>query len=84
MTPLRPGARHELSLVFPPALAHVARERLTPMSSCLSGVSDDELVRLLTTVFFAGLETHEGEHHAISASHCWYFVLSFVANDTPR
>ena len=80
MTPLSPpSARHEL--VFPPALAHVARERLTPLSSCLSGVSDDDIVQLLTTVFFAGLETHEGEHHTISVTFVGRNSSDFVMTD---
>jgi hypothetical protein len=65
MTSSPSAASVDRSLCFPPALARLARERLTPMSSCLSGVTNDELVRLLTTVFFAGLETYEGEHHPI-------------------
>jgi hypothetical protein len=69
------------SLVFPPALARVARERLTPVSACLSGVSDGELVRLLTTVFFAGLETYEGEHHAIGVTFVGSNASDFVMTD---
>jgi hypothetical protein len=41
------------------------RERLTPKSGWLADVTDDELVQLLTTIFFAGLETYEGEHYPI-------------------
>jgi hypothetical protein len=72
---------HEPSLVFPPALARVAREQLTPLSACLSGVSDDELVRLLTTVFFAGLETYEGEHHSIGVTFVGRSASDFVMTD---
>ena len=75
------AARHEPSLVFPPALARVARERLTPLSACLSGVEDDELVRLLTTVFFAGLETYEGEHHSIGVTFVGRNASDFVMTD---
>lgn len=74
-------AGHEPPLVFPPALARVARECLTPVSACLSRVSDEELVRLLTTVFFAGLETHEGEHHAISVTFVGRNSSDFVMTD---
>jgi hypothetical protein len=75
-----PGG-HEPLLVFPPVLARVARERLTPLSACLSGVSDDELVRLLTTVFFAGLETYEGEHHSIGVTFVGRNQSDFVMTD---
>lgn len=51
--------------VFPPALVPVLRDRLGARCPTLSEVDDDVLVRLLTTVFFAGLETYEGEHNAI-------------------
>jgi len=54
--------------VFPPALVRLIRERLTPKSWCLFEVTDDELVQLLTTIFFAGLETYEGDHYAISVA----------------
>jgi hypothetical protein len=68
-------------LVFPPALARVVRERLTPQSACLSDVSDDELIRLLTTVFFAGLETYEGEHHSIGVAFVGRSASDFVMTD---
>jgi hypothetical protein len=55
----------EPAYVFPPALVTAMRERLARRNSCLEGVSDDQLVTLLTTVFFAGLETYEGEHYPI-------------------
>lgn len=69
------------SLVFPPALARVARERLAPLSACLSDVSDHELVRLLTTVFFAGLETYEGEHYPIGVTFVGRSSSDFVMTD---
>jgi hypothetical protein len=72
---------HEPTLVFPPVLARVARERLAPLSACLAGVSDDELVRLLTTVFFAGLETYEGEHHSIGVTFVGRSQSDFVMTD---
>ena len=81
MTPPTLARRHESSLVFPPALARVARERLTPLSACLSDVADDELVRLLTTVFFAGLETYEGEHHSIGVTFVGRNASDFVMTD---
>ena len=81
MTPPALQVGHEPSLVFPPALARLAREQLTPLSACLSGVSDDELVRLLTTVFFAGLETYEGEHHSIGVTFVGRSASDFVMTD---
>ena len=79
MTSSPPPARHEL--VFPPALAQLARERLAPLSACMSGVSDFELVRLLTTVFFAGLETYEGEHHPICVTFVGRSASDFVMTE---
>jgi hypothetical protein len=43
----------------------VLRERGAARDSWLSEVRDDLLVELLTTVFFAGLETYEGERNSI-------------------
>ena len=81
MTPPTLAARHESSLVFPPALARIVRERLTPLSACLSDVADDELVRLLTTVFFAVLETYEGEHLSIGVTFVGRNASDFVMTD---
>ncbi len=54
--------------VFPPALVQFVRERLTPKTPWLAEVTDDEIARLLTTVFFAGLETYEGEHNPVGVA----------------
>lgn len=51
--------------VFPPALARVLRDRFASTRGYLAEVSDEVIVRLLTTVFFAGLETYEGERNPI-------------------
>ena len=48
--------------VFPPALVPVLRDHIASKGGCLAHVSDDALVELLTTVFWAGLETYEGRH----------------------
>jgi len=53
--------------VFPPALVRVLRER-SPERGCLAEVGDEVIVQLLTTVFFAGLETYEGERHPIGVA----------------
>ena len=81
MTPQSSLARSEPSLLFPPALARIARERLTPTSACLSGVTDEELVRLLTTIFFAGLETYESEHHPICVTFVGRSLSDFVMTE---
>jgi len=39
VTPVPLPVGHEPSLVFPPVLARVARERLAPLSACLAGVA---------------------------------------------
>jgi hypothetical protein len=48
---------HRATHVYPEALVPVLRERLADK---LTDVSDELLTELLMTVFFAGLETHEG------------------------
>ena len=53
------------SPVFPPALVPILRERFAARGGSLDEVSDAVLVDLLTTIFFAGLGTYEGEHHPI-------------------
>lgn len=50
--------------VFPPALVPVLRDRHAARGS-LGEVPEELLEELLTTVFFAGLETHESERHPI-------------------
>jgi len=47
--------------VFPPALAPIIRERCVSSGQVVAEASDAVLEHLLTTVYFAGLETHEGE-----------------------
>ena len=54
--------------VFPPALVPVLRERCGSRAGCLANISDEVLGELLTTVFFAGLETYEGEHHVVGVA----------------
>jgi Probable sensor domain DACNV len=51
--------------VFPPALVPELRERFASSGGSLAGVSDGVLIELLTTIFFAGLGTYEGEHYSI-------------------
>jgi len=71
----------EPAYVFPPALVQMVRDRLTRRSGCLSEVTDEELARLLTTVFFAGLETYEGEHNPIGVAFLGRSSLDFVISE---
>jgi hypothetical protein len=68
MLPNHRAASEELTgLVFPPALVRVLRERLAS-DGCLEEVADEIIVQLLTTIFFAGLETYEGERNPIGVA----------------
>jgi hypothetical protein len=51
--------------LFPPALAPLVRQRVGPAQRCLEQVTDAALANLLTVVFFAGLETYEGQHYPV-------------------
>ena len=44
------------------------RERFAAERGGLSEVDDEVIVQLLTTVFFAGLETYEGERNPIGVA----------------
>jgi hypothetical protein len=72
----------ELAYEFPPALVRLVRERLTPRSGCLSDVTDDVLARLLTTIFFAGLETYDGEHNPIGVAFLGRSAVDFVVAES--
>lgn len=51
--------------VFPPAMVPALRERLGSSHPALADVTDEALERVVTTVFFAGLETNEGERKPV-------------------
>jgi hypothetical protein len=69
MTSAHPAVAAEAAVpVFPPALVHVLRERFASQRGCLADVNDEAIVQLLTTVFFAGLETYEGERNPIGVA----------------
>ena len=69
MTSIHPAAPAEPTVpVFPPALVRVLRERFAVERGGLSEVDDEVIVQLLTTVFFAGLETYEGERNPIGVA----------------
>jgi hypothetical protein len=64
--------------LFPPALVPVLRERCESRAGCLAGISDAVLGELLTTVFFAGLETYEGEHNVVGVAFLGTNPVDFV------
>jgi hypothetical protein len=51
--------------LFPPALVPVLRDHFERQLGYLAGASDEVIGHLLTTVFFAGLETYEGERNPV-------------------
>lgn len=57
MTPELLPRPADAAYVFPPALVRLVRDHLRAKSGALAEASDDHLVQLLTTIFFAGLET---------------------------
>jgi hypothetical protein len=68
----------ESAYEFPPALVHFVREHVTPTSGYLPEVTDADFVHLLTTIFFAGLDTYEGEHNPISVVFLGRSAVDFV------
>jgi hypothetical protein len=64
--------------VFPPALVSELRKRFGSVHDEVPAVDDDTLVELLTTIFFAGLETYEGEHNAVRVAFLGRSPLAFV------
>lgn len=68
--------------VFPPALVPVLRERVRSKPGCLSDVTDEVLVHLLTTVFWAGLETYESERHPIGVAFLGTNPFDFIIPDS--
>ena len=67
-------------LLFPPALVRVLRERLAS-DGCFGEVADEIIVQLLTTIFFAGLETYEGERNPIGVAFLGKSRLDFVMQE---
>lgn len=51
--------------VFPPGVVRTLRTHVTAKGGCLADASDDLLTDLLSTIFWAGLETYEGQHNPI-------------------
>lgn len=61
----RSTIRPRAAYVFPSALTMAVREALQGSHPSLLQVADSTLAELLTVVFFASLETEEGERHGI-------------------
>jgi hypothetical protein len=82
MTGERDGPAAESGVhVFPPALVPLLRERVAAKGEWLMEVPDAVLVQLLTTIFWAGLETYEGEHNAIGVAFLGTSPLDFIIPD---
>ena len=64
--------------VFPPALVPVLRERVRSSPGPLTDVTDEVLVRLLTTIFWAGLETYESEQKPIGVAFLGTSQFDFI------
>lgn len=68
--------------VFPPALVPVLRKRMGSKPGCLANVTDEVLVHLLTTIFWAGLETYESERHPIGVAFLGTSQFDFIIPDS--
>jgi len=64
--------------VFPPALVPALRDHVASKGGCLAHVPDAALVELLTTIFWAGLETYEGRHLPIGVVFLGTSTADFV------
>jgi hypothetical protein len=78
---LEASANRAAAYVFPPALVRIMREQVAPSSQWLLDVTDDDLVLLFTTIFFAGLETHEGEHYPVSVAFLGRSRMDYVVSE---
>ena len=67
--------------MFPPALVPILRDRAIAKAGSLAEVADDVLVQLLTTVFWAGLETYEGERNPIGVAFLGTTYVDVVTAD---
>lgn len=73
-----PTTAESTAHMFPPALAPLARQRLEPQCPCIGEVDDAALVNLLTSVFFAGLESYEGEYNPIGVAFIGSSTADFI------
>jgi len=69
--------------VFPPALVPLLRQRAVSKGGSLSEATDGVLDQLLTTIFWAGLETYEGERHPIGVAFLGTSRVDVVTPDEP-
>ena len=67
--------------MFPPALVPLLRDRVMAKAGSLVEVADHVLVQLLTTVFWAGLETYEGERNPIGVAFLGTSGVDVVTSD---
>jgi Probable sensor domain DACNV len=67
--------------VFPPALVPLLRDRVMAKAGSLVEVADPVLVQLLTTIFWAGLETYEGERNPIGVAFLGTSGVDVVTSD---
>jgi hypothetical protein len=67
--------------VFPPALVPLLRDHVAAKGGCLAHVPDDGLVQLLTTIFWAGLDAYEGQHHPVGVVFLGTSTADFVTPD---
>jgi sensor domain DACNV-containing protein/DisA checkpoint controller-like protein len=64
--------------VFPPALVPLLRHRLHSNPGPLADVPDDVLIGLLTTIFWAGLETYESQQNQVGVAFLGTSASDFV------
>jgi len=64
--------------VFPPEVVRTLRTHVAAKGGCLAEASDDLLADLLSTIFWAGLETYEGEHNPIGVVFLGTSEVDFV------
>ena len=64
--------------VFPPDVVRTLRAHVTSKGGGFADASDDLLADLLSTIFWAGLETYEGEHNPIGVVFLGTSEVDFV------
>jgi DisA bacterial checkpoint controller nucleotide-binding len=69
--------------VFPPALVPMLRDRSRFSRCSLADVADEVLTELLTVIFWAGLETYEGERNAVGVAFLGSNAADFVIPESP-
>ena len=79
----RAGARSTTVQMFPASVIAMLRDLTHAIPGNLSNVADKTIAHLLTTIFFAGLETYEGEHHAIRVAFLGSSAFNFVIPEEP-